>query len=249
LTQRHPDTIIKTDRSSGLVGSSLIKYVRKHVTSWLRPSFLSMNGRYAILLDGGFVTKMLEGRLGHFPSATDIEAECSRISKLADLPNHQLLRIYFYDAEPATKSLFNPLDGSAYHLARSTVYNNHKSLLDTLELTPNFAVRLGITLVHGWRLGDRASYEMKRKPRPPVANDFVPDIVQKGVDLRIGLDIARLALRELVDVIVIATGDSDLVPAFKFARREGVRIYLDTLGGGAHIRRELKAHADILLDP
>ena len=60
-----------------------------------------------------------------------------------------------------------------------------------------------------------------------------------------GLDIARLSLRGLVSVIVIATGDSDLVPAFKFARREGVRVYLDHMG--LNVRRELKAHADLVL--
>ena len=63
--------------------------------------------------------------------------------------------------------------------------------------------------------------------------------------LRIGLDIARLALREMVDIIVVVTGDSDLVPAFRFARREGVRVFLDHMGHG--VRRELKAHADIIL--
>lgn len=38
------------------------------------------------------------------------------------------------------------------------------------------------------------------------------------------------------------TGDSDLVPAFEFARREGLRVFLCHLGHG--IKRELKAHAD-----
>ncbi len=52
----------------------------------------------------------------------------------------------------------------------------------------------------------------------------MPKIEQKGVDLRIGLDIARLSLRRMVDIIVVVTGDSDMVPAFKFARREGIRV-------------------------
>ena len=73
----------------------------------------------------------------------------------------------------------------------------------------------------------------------------MPDIQQKGVDLRIGLDISRLALRSLVNVAVVVTGDSDLIPAFKFARREGVRIYLDHMGHG--IKRKLKVHSDLLL--
>jgi uncharacterized LabA/DUF88 family protein len=59
------------------------------------------------------------------------------------------------------------------------------------------------------------------------------------------LDIARLSLRQLVDVIVVVTGDSDMVPAFKFARREGVRVYLDHMGHA--VKRELKAHVDQIL--
>jgi uncharacterized LabA/DUF88 family protein len=45
---------------------------------------------------------------------------------------------------------------------------------------------------------------------------------------------------------VVVSGDSDLVPAFKFARREGMRVYLDHLKHG--VMRELKAHADIVMD-
>jgi len=76
--------------------------------------------------------------------------------------------------------------------------------------------------------------------------EILPDIEQKGVDLRIGLDIARLSLKEMVRVIVVMAGDSDLVPAFKFARREGCKVYLDKLGV-AHVRRDLEAHADLVL--
>ena len=62
--------------------------------------------------------------------------------------------------------------------------------------------------------------------------------------VRIGLDMARLSLQRLVSTVVVVTGDSDLVPAFKFARREGLVVYLETLGHG--VRRELKAHADLV---
>jgi len=75
--------------------------------------------------------------------------------------------------------------------------------------------------------------------------DFDLDLSQKGVDMRIGLDMARLALRETVRTVVVVTGDSDFVAAFKFARREGVKIILDPLGH--NIRIELREHADIVL--
>ena len=49
-----------------------------------------------------------------------------------------------------------------------------------------------------------------------------------------------------VDEIVIVSADSDLVPALRFARREGLRVYLDTLGAKAVVR-DLIAHADRVL--
>jgi uncharacterized LabA/DUF88 family protein len=204
-----------------------------------------MLSKYAILLDGGFVTKKLQNKLKRFPTATDIEQECQRIKMLPELANRDLLRIYFYDASPAKERLINPIDGSSIDLSVTAEFKQHMSLLDKLELTPNFAVRRGEVVVHGWRLGNAAFQAMLQSPRAPTAKDIVPDLEQKGVDLRIGLDIARLALKEMVDIIVVVTGDSDLVPAFRFARREGVRVFLDHLGHG--VRRDLKAHADIVI--
>lgn len=52
---------------------------------------------------------------------------------------------------------------------------------------------------------------------------------QKGVDMRIGIDIASLTLKRQVDTIVLVAGDSDFVPAAKLARREGIEFILDPL--------------------
>ena len=48
---------------------------------------------------------------------------------------------------------------------------------------------------------------------------------QKGVDMRIGLDIASMAFKRQVDQIVLIAGDSDFVPAAKLARREGIELH------------------------
>jgi uncharacterized LabA/DUF88 family protein len=55
------------------------------------------------------------------------------------------------------------------------------------------------------------------------------DLRQKGVDMRIGLDIASLTLKRLAKTIVLIAGDSDFVPAAKLARREGLQFILDPL--------------------
>jgi uncharacterized LabA/DUF88 family protein len=201
--------------------------------------------RYATLLDGGFVIKKLQQAHHHFPTAEEVEQLCTATAAHTHLASYELLRNYFYHATPARDVLTNPLDGSKMDLAATPIHAQHLSLLDRLEMKPNFSVRLGETMTHEWRLGSSAMKSLSKASRPIQANDLVPNIMQKGVDLRIGLDIARLALRDMVRIIVVFTGDSDLVPAFKFARREGIKIYLNTLGHG--VRRELKAHADILL--
>ena len=122
-----------------------------------------------------------------------------------------------------------------------------QSLHASLILKPNFALRMGqVNLAPGtWRFKPRRAKGLIANPRPLDDDDFELDIAQKGVDMRIGMDMARLALRDMVRAIVVVTGDSDFVPAFKFVRREGVKVILDPLGH--NIRPELRQHSDIVV--
>ncbi len=70
---------------------------------------------------------------------------------------------------------------------------------------------------------------------------------QKGVDMRIGLDIASITLKKQADTIVLATGDSDFAPAAKLARREGVEFILDPMWH--KISDDLFEHIDGLFSP
>lgn len=76
-------------------------------------------------------------------------------------------------------------------------------------------------------------------------SDLHPNVMQKGVDMRIGLDMSSLSLKNQCDVIALVTGDSDFIPAMKFARREGKQIFLYTLGHS--IRPEIHAHTDLCI--
>ena len=82
-------------------------------------------------------------------------------------------------------------------------------------------------------------------------NDVILINKQKGVDMRIGIDIALLAYKHLVDRIVLIAGDSDFVPASKLARREGIDFILDPMW--APIKPDLFEHIDglksVFLDP
>lgn len=202
---------------------------------------------YAILLDGGYLTKKLQERNGAPATANDVEAECTRLSALPCIADYELLRIYYYDAAPSTETVNWPISGASYPLGNSLRFQQAQALYDQLVLKPNVALRMGhVTLaINQWKLKPRTAKQLMKAPRPLVDSDFVLDVSQKGVDIRIGMDMARLALREMVRTIVVVTGDTDFVPAFKYVRREGVKVVLDTMGGGGRV--ELKRHADIVI--
>lgn len=204
---------------------------------------------YAILLDGGFLTKKLYTQLGRHPNADDIMAECERLQRIEHVKDYELLRIYYYDAVPSSESLNFPVTRAGYNLSTTDRYRQSQSLYDQLVLKPHVALRMGEVRLspEKWSIKPRVARELIRAPRALVDDDFVLDLSQKGVDMRIGMDMARLSLREMVRAVVVVTGDSDFVPAFKFVRREGVKVILEPMGH--NVRVELKQHSDVVLEP
>lgn len=161
--------------------------------------------------------------------------------------DYELLRIYYYDAYPSTETVRYPVSGKPYALGATARFSDAQALHDRLVLKPHVALRMGnVTLSPStWKMKARVAKELAKAPRPLTDADFVLDMSQKGVDIRIGMDMARLALREMVRAVVVITGDTDFVPAFKYVRREGVKVFLETLGGGGRV--ELRGHADIVI--
>ena len=72
---------------------------------------------------------------------------------------------------------------------------------------------------------------------------FIPDFEQKGVDMRIGLDMATLSANRSVERIALATNDTDCIPAMKHARRAGLQVALLTFPG-YQPAPELLEHSD-----
>ncbi|WP_292052059.1 MULTISPECIES: NYN domain-containing protein [unclassified Brevundimonas] len=198
-------------------------------------------------MDGGFVQKVIWAREKRAPTSADIIAECERIRAHPAFAECDLLRIYFYDAPPSQAQLVNPIDGSVLDLQATDTYASSVKLQAELKATPDFALRMGDVLSSGWRVSDSSISKISKEPRSLAASDLKPNLRQKGVDIRIGLDIARLALKDTVRSLVVVTADADFVPAFKFARREGIRVYLDTMGRPC--RPELIEHSDLRLSP
>jgi len=114
-----------------------------------------------------------------------------------------------------------------------------------LAILDNIAFRSGQLSFDGWLIKRTSVPSIIRTGRALTGNDFQPDLKQKHVDMMIGLDVAWLSSKGIVDRIILATADSDFVPAMKFARREGVQVVLVTMGHTL-VKRELKVHADEL---
>jgi uncharacterized LabA/DUF88 family protein len=71
-----------------------------------------------------------------------------------------------------------------------------------------------------------------------------PLIQQKAVDMKMGMDIGLISSKKLADLLILITGDADVVPAIKQARREGMQVCLDPLRNPIH--PELSEHVDFI---
>ncbi len=87
--------------------------------------------------------------------------------------------------------------------------------LKELAARPQFVVRRGTLKFRGFVLNRPGASQ------PLSDDDFKPRFEQKGVDMRLGLDIAAHATGKTVDRIVLITGDTDCLPAMKLARVSG----------------------------
>src|SRR5690606_10386090 len=162
---------------------------------------------YAVLLDGGFVRKKLGSQAAPL-SAESVEAFVHWLTAHASLAPHRLHRIYFYDAEPMKGKLQIPLQGGDLDLSVSPTSLNHRALHQGVVRVPFISLRMGELSHNGWRLPGSA-LKHNQSSVTICGTQLRPVIQQKGVDMRIGLDIAALTLKRHVQIIALVTGDSD----------------------------------------
>ena len=200
--------------------------------------------KYAILIDAGF----LKRKLGSHSAPLGIGGVHTFLAVLRSqeaLADMRLHRVYWYDAPPLESRVAKPLLGGRINFGATALARANTALLAELREVPYVSVRRGDLVFRGWkvrhgRLPDKdASVTL-------TAPDLEPNIHQKGVDMRLGLDIAALTLKSHVGAFVLVAGDSDFVPAMKFARREGAQLFLVTLGHS--VRADMLEHSDLMLD-
>uniref|UniRef100_UPI003F495613 NYN domain-containing protein n=1 Tax=Amycolatopsis sp. CA-096443 TaxID=3239919 RepID=UPI003F495613 len=71
---------------------------------------------------------------------------------------------------------------------------------------------------------------------------------QKGVDLRIGLDLVGAAGKSAVEVVYLVSGDSDLAEAVEEAQTHGVRVFVLAIPMRSGEPRSISRHLQIVAD-
>jgi len=196
--------------------------------------------RAAVLLDGGFVVKRLQKLSGiENPSASDV----LRFAHRCVHDNEELFRVYYYDCPPYEGCLTHPLTGAETNFGDSPLFHSRTKLLDELAVSNHVALRKGELKGGSWRIRRTSQWSLVKSGRTLSPRDLQPEFRQKRVDMKIGLDVAWLASKSIVDTLVLVSGDSDFVPAMKFARREGVRVVVVPMESPT-FPRALREHAD-----
>lgn len=185
----------------------------------------------AVLIDGGYL-RVLVQQAGKKYNPAYIEKVAHAC---LDSTSEWLLKVLYYDCAPFSGELKLPVSGN------TQLFDGNSSWLRDLSTRGFFAVRLGTLKFRGFKL--------KRIPFVPKGplqdNDFKPDFEQKGVDMRIGLDIAAMAENRSVERVILVTGDTDCIPAMKHARKAGVQVVMVAFPG-QRLNWELRSHSDVV---
>jgi uncharacterized LabA/DUF88 family protein len=161
------------------------------------------------------------------------------------LETPKLYRIFFYDCPPLLKRTQLPISKKALDLSQTKTAKARSDIHKKLQSVRKVALRLGrLNDKFSWRVKADAAARWTKSTQTivPTDDDFEIDTVQKGVDMRLGLDVASMAFKKQVDQIILVAGDADFVPAAKLARREGIDVVLDSMGGTPP--KDLVAHVD-----
>lgn len=209
--------------------------------------------KVAILVDGGCYRKIsakVYGKVTAKERADELYSYCNRHLKETHFKEeiyNKLYRIFYYDCPPIDKIVYHPL------LKKNVNFSN----TDTKKWTEDFFKEMSKKRKVALRLGELSEYSVEYNLKYSITKkllngsidlndlkekDFSLSLQQKGVDMKIGLDIASLSFKHQVDKIILIAGDSDFVPAAKLARTEGIDFVLDSLG--ADIRNNLSLHID-----
>lgn len=196
----------------------------------------------AIFVDAGFFNRL-------FTTAVDPEMKMSAGElakkmwhywiKHVDRKNgEKLYRIFYYDCPPLSNIAEHPITRKQIDFSKSDITQYKNKLLTALIHQPYVACRMGsLSATNEWGFIRKDKNHDFRKlirgeidPQNINPNNVSIRPTQKGVDMKLGIDIATVVLKKQANKIILISGDSDFVPAAKLARMEGAHVILDAMG-------------------
>lgn len=177
--------------------------------------------RLAIFVDGAYLEQVAKKNHVWVDYEKLSSQILSRVTARTASATIDLLRTYYYNSLPYQS---NPPTED-----ERKFFRKRRHFYDALERLSSFTVRLGVVKYRG------------------KDNQGQPIYQQKQVDLLLGLDFALLSAKRSITHAAVVTGDSDMVPAFEEAKKEGIAVWLVT-GETRSRARELWQAADERID-
>lgn len=153
----------------------------------------------AVFIDNGYFKKVQDEFNVRVDYLRFVEYICGESS--------ERFRTYVYDCPPYQS---NP--PTEEEIKKKSNFDSYKYNISKL---PRFEFRMG-----------RLQIIRDKEGRKITESDGTPVLKQKGVDMALGIDVARLSTTRQIQKIIIIAGDSDFVPAIIAAKQEGILVTL-----------------------
>ena len=190
--------------------------------------------KVAVLIDWENLRKTIDKAIKKYRIKKDIFSY-NDIDKLLKFiisfvePYEEIYRIYFYLSPPIEKAEWK---GEKYSIKDKPeyekVYKNSVKFIENLRVKDHISIRRGKLEFRGYDHNQNPIFQ------------------QKQVDMLIGLDIAHLSYLRLVDRILLFSLDTDLIPAVKVARVNGIQIIIPSFTDIRNAPYDLQEHADFV---
>ena len=156
--------------------------------------------RLAIFIDGHYLESLCRDEYSIHIDYSLVSEEIRLIVNSKTPDSVDLLRTFYYDCLPYQSTPVTQDEKERFGKKRGFFY--------FLNRLPRFVVREGRLAFKGLDINKNPIFQQKR------------------VDLLLGLDFALLSGKQQITHAAVIAGDSDLLPAFKVAKEEGISVWL-----------------------
>lgn len=188
-------------------------------------------------VDVGFVRATVADTLGVDRARVRLNASAivHLVEEIATARESHTLRTYWYDGQ---------------YMPDDPRYTSQMKYLDAVANVPGLRLRLGQLLERtpAWHADlHRALHRIGVDPTALVQHfNFAPELVQKGVDTLMVLDLVMLSQGRAYDTAVLFTGDRDVSEAVRTCQDQGRQVVL-VAPAGRSVAAPLRALADYVV--